>query len=220
MKKGQSVREGATEVQDGCGTGTGLGGYERGGKGCAFQSACSWSVAFAASQFKPFRPIFSCHLPVNFLAFFWTRGWTLGDWTMVRALPRTKAQTHKLGCSVEKCFAPGTGAIKKNICTRSISARACSWKDPLVKLVDYYSFTITCKCLFQGMCVEVCWSFRPIQEYGTFITILFNVRIVALWGWCSDKKICSRYTVVPYSILFFLNSCRYFLQCKYDLDVV
>lgn len=55
-------------------------------------------------------------------------GWTLGDWTTVRALPRTKAQTHKLGCSVEKCFAPGTGRDKKKIYvhTRSISARACS----------------------------------------------------------------------------------------------
>lgn len=35
----------------------------------SFQSACSCSVTSAASQFKPIRPIFSCHLPVNFLAF-------------------------------------------------------------------------------------------------------------------------------------------------------
>lgn len=51
--------------------------------------------------------------------------WGIG--LAVRALPRTKAQTHKLGCSVEKCFAPGIGRDKKiYICTRSISARACS----------------------------------------------------------------------------------------------
>jgi hypothetical protein len=46
-------------------------GQEGEGKGrIRFQSACSCSVALAASQFKPFRAIFSCHLPVNFLPSF------------------------------------------------------------------------------------------------------------------------------------------------------
>lgn len=52
-----------------------------------------------------------------------------------RATADKSAKTHKLGCSVEKCFAPGN---KKNIYihTCSISARAYSWKDPLVRLAN------------------------------------------------------------------------------------
>lgn len=146
--------------------------------------------------------------------FFRTGGWTLGDWTMVRALPRTKAQTHKLGWSVEKCFAPGTGRDKKKYmytCDFSVNVlvkRSSRRTRGLLFIHDH-------ECLFQGMRVSK-FVDLPDERYG------YAKHLSPFYSTCEydcatrsiDKEIRS-YAVVLYiyGIHAFLSSQRYFLQC-------
>lgn len=180
----------------------GRGGYEMGGMRFPARLLVKRSPHRNSNLFGPF---FRATCRWAFWPFFWTRGWTLGDWAMVRALPRTKAQTHKLGCSVEKCFAPGTGCDKKkymytfdfgvNVLVKRSSRRTRGLLFIHVRMPP--------------LSRDVCRSLS-IFPTGTGIRNIYHYFIQrALCG--SDKKICPSYAIVLYDI-FVLNSRRYFLQ--------